>query len=357
MLKIHIILGSEFSLRKWKSLKIHFILGSGFPEQFSQGISQNDRMEIIDNPFMLGSELCLRKWKMLQSTSFSIEVFLRKAYLKIWPEHIPFDSELDLKNTSFSCSPGWKTLKIHFIFRFELFLRTYLKAYLKMSSDFDKKLIFMFPRLEIIANLLHFNLSFPCGVSTGHISKLGLDFEKHFIFMKPRVENIEIHFILMSFLEELSQGISQNSSDFEKTYFHVPQVENIENPLHFSELSLRITPGISQNVVELNSVEDITFDSELEFRKTFIFMFPRVENVENPLHFQTWAFPEDLAQGKSQNLGFRKTLHFHILHGGKIKIHIIFDSGFSLRSYPKAYLKMWKLLKIHFILIRAFLRS
>ncbi|KAG8147332.1 hypothetical protein E2320_000124 [Naja naja] len=55
-----------------------------------------------------------------------------------------------------------------------------------------------------------------------------------------------------------------------------------------------------------------------DFEKCFIFMFPRVENFENPLHFRFELF---------------------------------------LRTDPKAYLKMlgWKLLQVYFILMRAFL--
>ncbi|KAG8135082.1 hypothetical protein E2320_008167 [Naja naja] len=65
-----------------------------------------------------------------------------------------------------------------------------------------------------------------------------------------------------------------------------------------------------------------------DFEENFNFLFPGVENVENPLPFWIQCFPEDLSQGVSQNdgwksiqpenttfdieLGFQKELHFHI---------------------------------------------
>ncbi|KAG8147335.1 hypothetical protein E2320_000121 [Naja naja] len=118
-------------------------------------------------------------------------------------------------------------------------------------------------------------------------------------------------------------------------------------------------------------------------------MYPRVENVKNPHHFRfrvffkelpqgisqnRWktlkihfildlSFSEDLSQGISQNenitfeaeLGFRKTLHFHILMVENIKIHIIFDSGFPLGVTQGISQNVGvEKLKIHFILGPAF---
>ncbi|KAG8147346.1 hypothetical protein E2320_000126, partial [Naja naja] len=40
-----------------------------------------------------------------------------------------------------------------------------------------------------------------------------------------------------------------------------------------------------------------------DFEKNIIFIFPRVENVENPLSIRIWALPEELTQGISQNVG------------------------------------------------------
>ncbi|KAG8147337.1 hypothetical protein E2320_000115 [Naja naja] len=203
---------------------------------------------------------CYPEWKMLQFTSFSFGFSLRKAYLKIL---------------------GWKTLKIHFIFRFELFLRTYLKAYLKMVGW-----------------------------------KL-----------------LQVYFILIrAFLVELAQGISQNLG---RTQFRWKTLK-----IHFIfrfELFLRTYPKAYLKISD--------------FEKHFIFMFPRVENFENPLYFRISALPEKLTQGISENLGRKhnfssrarisKNTSFPYPPWWKtLKIHIIVDSGFSLSSYPKAYLKM-----------------
>ncbi|KAG8147354.1 hypothetical protein E2320_000131 [Naja naja] len=65
-----------------------------------------------------------------------------------------------------------------------------------------------------------------------------------------------------------------------------------------------------------------------DFGNKLIFMLPRVENIENPLHFWISALPEDSSQGIFQNSG----KHF--------KIHFIFRSELSLMRYPKAYRKM-----------------
>ncbi|KAG8147353.1 hypothetical protein E2320_000129 [Naja naja] len=229
------------------------------------------------------------------------------------------------------------------------------------------------------------------------------NFGNKLIFMLPRVENIEnpLHFWISALPEELSQGIFQNVV-----------VENFENPLHFHIRAFpdEISQGICQNGGSIQP-ENITFDSELGFRKeayfhvaqssvfekNIIFIFPRVENVENPLYFRMWAlpeelapvncksvrvenfenplhfrsrvFPEELSQGKSQNvvwnsiqaenitfdseLGFRKEAYFHLTEGGKrFKIHFIFRSELSLKNFENKLifmLPMGKTLKIHII--------
>ncbi|KAG8147352.1 hypothetical protein E2320_000132 [Naja naja] len=94
-----------------------------------------------------------------------------------------------------------------------------------------------------------------------------------------------------------------------------------------------------------------------DFEKNIIFIFPRVENVENPLSIRIWALPEELTQGISQNVGVENVenpLYFWIwalpeelaqVNWWKmLKIHIIFRSELSLRSYPKAYLKMLEII-------------
>ncbi|KAG8147341.1 hypothetical protein E2320_000120 [Naja naja] len=142
-------------------LTIHIIFRSELSEELPQGISQNssDLKKLI---FMFPVE------NFENPLHFRISALpeeLPKAYLKIWVElnsarNITFDSELGFENTSFSCSPGWKTLKIHFIFGFELFLRSYPRHISKCG-------------LEIIANPLHFNLSFPEELAQGISQNLG----------------------------------------------------------------------------------------------------------------------------------------------------------------------------------------
>ncbi|KAG8147347.1 hypothetical protein E2320_000133 [Naja naja] len=110
----------------------------------------------------------------------------------------------------------------------------------------------------------------------------------------------------------ISQGISQNGGQkaiqpenitfdselgFRKeAYFHVPQVGNHSKSTSFSVRAFRVelAQGISQNV--------------------------GVENVENPLYFRIWALPEELAPVNCKMLGW-KTL----------KIHFIFDA----RVFPE----------------------
>ncbi|KAG8147333.1 hypothetical protein E2320_000119 [Naja naja] len=238
--------------------------------------------------------------------------------------------------------------------------------------------------------------------------------------MFPRVENVKTtYFQTWAFPEDLAQGKSQN------VHFHVPPGEKVENPLHFRVraflssspkaylkmigwkmfkitsfligFSLRSYPKAYLKILGRTLFSQNTYlDSELGFRKYFIFMFPGVENFENSLHFRNKAFPEDLSQGISQNVGrtqFRqKTLllkqssdfekhfififsmveniknphHFRFWRARiskinsfscspawkRLKIHFILGSGPSLSSSPKAYLKMigWKSLSIPFML-------
>ncbi|KAG8148170.1 hypothetical protein E2320_022438 [Naja naja] len=124
--------GSGLSLRKWKSLKIHFILVPAFPEQFSQGISKNDKSY---------PKAYLKMWVELNSVediTFDSELGFRKTFIFMFPARF--------EKTSFSC-PRWKSLKIHFIFRSGLSLRSCQgksqndwaeNITLKQSSDFEK---------------------------------------------------------------------------------------------------------------------------------------------------------------------------------------------------------------------------
>ncbi|KAG8148053.1 hypothetical protein E2320_022950 [Naja naja] len=100
----------------------------------------------------------------------------------------------------------------------------------------------------------------------------------------------------------------------------------------------------------------VMFPRSSDFEKHFLFMFPTVENIENPHHFWIRAFPEELAQGISQNVGLENVENIHHLwirafpeelsqgisqnEWKMMKIQFIFGSKLSLRSYPKAYLKM-----------------
>ncbi|KAG8148175.1 hypothetical protein E2320_022439 [Naja naja] len=208
--------------------------------------------------------------------------------------------------------------------------------------------------------------------------------------MFPGVENIKNphHFRSRVFLEELPQGTSQNiwalpeelaqgksqnigqktqlltqSSDFEKNIIFIfPRVEKFDNPLHFRiRLSLRKWKSLKIHFIfgsrlSLSSSPKayLKMIKSLDFENKLIFMFPGVENIKSPHHFRSrvfleelpqgisqniWALPEELAQGKSQNIGVEKfdnPLHFRIrlsLRRWKmLKIHIIFGSELSLRS-------------------------
>ncbi|KAG8147338.1 hypothetical protein E2320_000113 [Naja naja] len=394
----------------WKSLKIHFILDLGFPEQFSQGISKMIGWKSLKIHFILGSELCLRRWKTLKiHFIFRFELFLRtdpKAYLKMWKiianplhfnpsfpvelaqaylktwnaiqaENITFDSELgfrqeayfhvpqaenitfeaefDLKNTSFSYSPWWKPLKIHIIFDSGFSLRSYPKAYLKMlgRTQFSQKgpgFLSSSPKayLKMIGwKMFKIHIIFDSGFSLrsypkAYLKILGWKTLKiHFIFRfelflrtYPKAylkmvgwKLLQIYFILIrAFRVELAQGISQN-------------------------LGL-IPRHISKWWVELNSGRKYNFEAELGFEKHFIFIFSMVENIknpiifdsrveklENPLHFRVRAFPEQFSQGISKNdsSDFKKNSFSCYPEWKMLQIHIIFNSGFSLR---KAYLKI-----------------
>ncbi|KAG8148055.1 hypothetical protein E2320_022951 [Naja naja] len=177
--------------------------------------------------------------------------------------------------------PGWKMMKIHFIFGSKLSLRTYPRAYPKMMENDENPL----------------------------------------------------YFRIQAFPEDLSQGISQNF--LKKTSFSCsPGWKTLKIHIIFdSGLSLRSYPK-----AYLKIPENITFDAELRFSKTLHFHVPErvnqgVENVENPHHFRIRAFPEDFSQGILQNavwnliqpgnitfdveLRFSKTLHFHVPEGGK----------------------------------------
>ncbi|KAG8147345.1 hypothetical protein E2320_000128 [Naja naja] len=354
------------------------------------------------------------------------------------------------------------------------------------SSDFEKKLIFMFPRLEIIANLLHFQVrAFRVELAQGISQKVG-SYPKANLKMLSKIEfsqktevwtqssDFEKHFIFF-FSRELPQGISQKvglksikqenitfDSDFgfqKEVYFHFPQggnhcksisfsdpsfpcgvipshiskcwvelnsarnhnlsqtariseinsfscspgwktlkihfisgsqlslrsyrkayfktlVENVENPHHFRSRVFpeELSQGKSQNVV-WNSIqeENITFHSDLRFRKEayfhltqessdfenkLIFMLPRIENFENSHHFQSRVFPEELSQGKSQNvvwnsiqaenitfdseLGFRKEAYFHVPQvGNHCKSTSFSDLSFPCGVIPSDISKCW----------------
>ncbi|KAG8148173.1 hypothetical protein E2320_022440 [Naja naja] len=169
--------------------------------------------------------------------------------------------------------------------------------------------------------------------------------------MFPGVENIKNphHFRSRVFLEELPQGTSQN-------IWALPEELAQGKSQNIGAQILKNTSFSSSpewKSLTIHFIFDPAFPEELaqgksqniglDFEKHFIFMFARVETFENPLHFQIRAFLEDLAQGKSQNVGARisKNTSFSYSPWWKtLKIHIIFDSGFCLRSYPKAYLKM-----------------
>ncbi|KAG8147348.1 hypothetical protein E2320_000134 [Naja naja] len=133
------------------------------------------------------------------------------------------------------------------------------------------------------------------------------------------------------------------SSDFEKNIIFIfPRVENVENPLSIRIWALpeELTQGISQNVGAL-------------FSKRISFSYPQVENVENPLYFRIWALPEELAPVNCKNVGVENVENPHhfrirplpeelapVKWWKTLKIHFISGSQLSLRSYRKAYFKM-----------------
>ncbi|KAG8147350.1 hypothetical protein E2320_000130 [Naja naja] len=164
------------------------------------------------------------------------------------------------------------------------------------------------------------------------------------------LENVEnpLYFRIWALPEELAPVNCKNRARIsEKLIFMLPRVENVENPLYFRiGLCLRISPSqISKCWVELNSARNHNFDKELEFRNKLIFMLPRVENIENPLHFWISAllrsYPRhiskccvELNSGRKHNFrwisDFENTL-FSSSPGWKtLKIHFIFRSELSL---------------------------
>ncbi|KAG8147336.1 hypothetical protein E2320_000125 [Naja naja] len=85
------------------------------------------------------------------------------------------------------------------------------------------------------------------------------------------------------------------SLDFEKYFiFMFPRVENVENPLHFRfELFLRTYPKAYLKMVGRTQFRQKTLllKQSSDFEKHFIFIFSMVENIKNPQHFQFWVFP------------------------------------------------------------------
>ncbi|KAG8147349.1 hypothetical protein E2320_000135 [Naja naja] len=109
----------------------------------------------------------------------------------------------------------------------------------------------MFPRLEIIPNLLHFRVrAFRVVLAQGISQNVG-------------VENVEnpLYFRIWALPEELAPVNCKSV-----------RVENFENPLHFRSRVFpeELSQGKSQNVV-WNSIqaENITFDSELGFKEAY----------------------------------------------------------------------------------------
>ncbi|KAG8147351.1 hypothetical protein E2320_000127 [Naja naja] len=393
-----------------------------FPEELSQGKSQN----VV--------------WNSIQA------------------ENITFDSELGFrKEAYFHLTEGGKRFKIHFIFRSELSLkrvnprhiskleqnsiqlenitfdaelgfREEYHFHIPRSSVFEKNIIFISPRVENVENPLYFWIwalpeeLAPVNCKNNSIQPeiitfdRELGFRKKLIFMLPRVENVEnpLYFRIWALPEEpqsIVKMVENVENPFSIRIWALPEeltqsisqnvgVENVENPLYFRIWALpeELAPVNCKN--KAIQPENITFDSELGFRKEAYFHVPQVgnhskstsfsgrafrvvlagisqnvgvENVENPLYFRIWAlpeelapvnckrwktlkihfifdpgFPEELSQGKSQNvvwnsiqaenitfdseLGFEKA-YFHLTEGGKrFKIHFIFRSELSLKS-------------------------
>ncbi|KAG8147343.1 hypothetical protein E2320_000116 [Naja naja] len=208
----------------WKTLKIHIIFDSGFPRSYPKaylkmlGVSPR---HISKCWVELNSA---RKHNFDRELDFKINSFSCYPGWKMLKIHFIFGSELSLRVSPRHISKWWKTLKIHFIFIFELFLRTYPKAYLKMSSDFEKKL-FSCSQVEIIANPLHFNLSFAVELAQAYLKTwVELNSARNHNFLQrariskinsfscyPGWKMLKIHIIFgFSFPEELAQGKSQN---------------------------------------------------------------------------------------------------------------------------------------------------
>ncbi|KAG8147344.1 hypothetical protein E2320_000117, partial [Naja naja] len=244
------------------------------PEELARGKSQNNGVENFKIPHHF------RFWVFPEELQKGISQNV--GLNSITRENITFNSDLGFRKEAYFYVPhGWKTLKIHFIFRSELSLRSYPKAYLKMSSDFKKHFMFMFPRVENIENPLYFRIrALPEELAQGKSQNIRSQILKRSLFSSsPRWKILKIHIIFRS---ELSL------KSYPKAYLKMVGWKMLKiHTIFGSELSQELAQGISQN--------------SSDFEKNIIFLFPTVENIKNPHHFQSRVFLEELPQGISQN--------------------------------------------------------